>query len=172
LAASATAIATLLAAAGGCVFAYVQYRERQADKIEQRRERRDEKIEQRRERREQQVFEALKWFEGKTQRRNIGIAVLEGYWEEVPTLRGVLVPLVVNQTIYLLTQSSQKEAQHERDNLERLISLLQRYGTLDEKFPDQHKRLSEALDARLNGAVEEGVWASTEELEGWKVQLV
>jgi hypothetical protein len=99
-------------------------------------------------------------------------AVLEGYWEEVPELRGVLVPLIVNQTIYLLTQSDQKEARHERDNLERLIDLLRRYGTLGGNFPHQHQRLTKAFDDRLKGTAQAGVWASEDELEDWKMQLV
>jgi hypothetical protein len=160
-ASAASAIAALIVAAGGWFVADVQYRERQADKEEQRRERR-----------ERQVFEALKWFEGKTQRRNIGIAVLEGYWEEVPELRDILVPLVVNPSIYLLTQSDQEEARHERDNLERLINLLHRYGNLDEKFPDQPQRLSEALHGRLNSTITRGVSASDDELNRWKTQLL
>lgn len=78
----------------------------------------------RRERREARVFEALKWFEGKTQRRNIGIAVVEGAWSETPHLRATLIPLLINQAIYLLAESKQREAAHEADNRIRLMRLI------------------------------------------------
>lgn len=95
---------------------------------------------------EQHLFEALSWFSGKTQRRNIGISVVEGYWDEIPHLRGILISLLVNQAIYLLRESKQRESEHERNNLCRIMRLLLNFTNLKEHSPHQHKWLVEAID--------------------------
>src|SRR5688572_13683911 len=71
------------------------------------RERREIAKDRERERREQQLYAALQNFKGGTQRRNIGIAVIEQYWSILPEMRPILRPLLINQAIYLLKESKQ-----------------------------------------------------------------
>ena len=59
-------IVTLVVAFGGWILLFIQMRSNQNT--------------QERARTEGYLFEGLKWFEGKTQKRNIGIAIVEGYW--------------------------------------------------------------------------------------------
>ena len=75
-------------------------------------------------RREEVVLRALEYFTGKTQRRNVGISIVEFHWDATPRLRGVFVPLLVNQAVYLLEQSDQTSERHEADNLRRIMVLL------------------------------------------------
>jgi hypothetical protein len=75
---------------------------------------------------EAHLYDALKWFEGETQKRSVGLSVIEGNWKSTalhPTWRGVLV----NQAVYLLA-SSKADTEHERQNLRRMRELLGRLG--------------------------------------------
>jgi hypothetical protein len=67
---------------------------------------------------ETHLYDSLKWFEGGTQKRSIGLSVVEGNWSSDSmhnTWRGVLV----NQATYLLSVSD-SDTDHERQNLERI----------------------------------------------------
>jgi hypothetical protein len=78
---------------------------------------------------ETHLYDSLKWFEGKTQKRSIGLSVIEGNWRHRfmhDTWRGVLV----NQATYLLSVSDQ-DTDHERQNLERIRVLLERVRLTD-----------------------------------------
>lgn len=98
------------------------------DRVRSDAERKDLRAQQERERRsvryEEVVLKSLEYFTGSSQRRNVGIAVVEGAWNEASHLRPVFVPLLVNQAVYLLEESGQGEARHEVENLERIMSLV------------------------------------------------
>jgi hypothetical protein len=110
---------TIAVAAGGWVYAgfkeWLSYRERQVT------------------RKEEELFKALSWFEGHTQKRNIGIAIVEGLWAELPDYHKTLIPLLANQAIYLLG-ASETATPHERNNLERIMQLILRYPSLTADF--------------------------------------
>ena len=76
-------------------------------------------------RREEFLFCALEHFTGRTQHRSVGIAIVEGYWQQVPQLLDVIVPVLINQLVYLTTVAEpSRTTTHELQNLERLIDLL------------------------------------------------
>jgi hypothetical protein len=76
-------------------------------------------------RREQNYIAAFQYFDGKTQRRSVGISIIAASWREMPELLPMFVPLLVHQAIYLITQSREKEdAALEYRNLDRIIDLL------------------------------------------------
>lgn len=77
-----------------------------------------------RERLQAHVFDSLKWFEGKTQKRSIGIAVIEGNWDKFPDVQRTWLAVLTNQAVYLLVESGQQDAAHERANLQRIMDLL------------------------------------------------
>jgi hypothetical protein len=72
------------------------------------------------------LWEALKWFEHGTQKRSIGIAVVEAYWEDEKRkdIKKAWIPLLINQVIHILEASDEKDKATEHVNLERIISLL------------------------------------------------
>ncbi|MDJ0843279.1 hypothetical protein [Crocosphaera sp.] len=86
----------------------------------------------------ERLIESLTWLEGRTQRRNIGIAIVESGWnlDENQDFHLAWTSILVNQAIYLLTnekdqdqdqdQGKHKEkiAFHEKDNLCRIIDIL------------------------------------------------
>ncbi len=75
------------------------------------------------------LLESLRWFEGGTQKRNIGIALVESEWDKHPEFQDQWTSILVNQGIYLLTrektkEETQEDAFHEEANLYRIMNLL------------------------------------------------
>lgn len=70
------------------------------------------------------LLESLRWFEGGTQPRSIGIALVESKWEYHEEFRSRWASILVNQAIYLLTRQKDRDAIHERANLYRIMNLL------------------------------------------------
>jgi len=80
----------------------------------------------RKEREAKFVLDSLKWFEGKTQRRSIGIAVAESNWTKYPQLQVQWTAVLAGQAIHLLTRTKERESVPERYNLVRIMSVLRR----------------------------------------------
>ena len=97
---------------GGWAFAVLQYYLGYRERCQQREE--------------DLLAKTLEYFEGKTQRRSIGISMVEGIWAPKAKHMDILVPVMLNQTIYLLLSSSSTDAVHEERNLVRLYQLLKR----------------------------------------------
>lgn len=149
-------IITIAVAVAGWVYAgfkdWLSYRERLAT------------------RKEDQLFKALSWFEGKTQRRSIGVAVVEGLWQELPVYRRTLIPLLANQAIYLLVESDSATA-HERNNLERIMQLILDCSSFRAYFPHLH---TELLDLTLPTSTRRGPTGESvdrEKLKAWHASL-
>jgi hypothetical protein len=70
------------------------------------------------------LLESLRWFEGGTQPRSIGIALVESKWDHHKEFRRRWTSILVNQAIYLLTRKKGRDAIHERANLYRIMKLL------------------------------------------------
>lgn len=70
------------------------------------------------------LYNSLHWFEGDTQKRSLGIAVIEANWESAKSLHRTWTAVLTNQALYLLSQSGQEEATHEIANLKRIMNLL------------------------------------------------
>jgi hypothetical protein len=122
---------------------------------------------------EQIIPSSLDYFTGKTQRRNVGIAVLQGAWSKAPHLRSIFVPLLVNQALYLLEESEQEEARHERENLDRIMELVISSRSLDVASADTYQRLHDSLARRLNGTTgRKGVAVEADTLRAWLDALV
>lgn len=123
---------------------------------------------ERREQREEDLLaKTLAYFEGKTQRRSIGISLVEGIWAPRKRYMDIIVPVLVNQAVYLLLSSSSVNAVHEERNLLRLFGLLERCIP-DCSNPTNHR--NEILDAilRRDPELEErGIPLGRSTLETW-----
>jgi hypothetical protein len=126
-----------------------------------------------RQRYEQLVIRSLEYFTGKTQRRNVGISVVEGVWEDTAHLRPLLVPLLLNQATYLLEQSKQVDSAHELDNLRRIMDLLIRArsgGQHEEGYRDLTKVVRKRVtDPDPNRT--KGLRVEDEEIQEWSTRL-
>lgn len=131
----------------------------------QRQDERAARITAERDRLQFHVLESLKWFAGKTQKRSIGISVIEGNIDQFPKLRPTWSALLTNQAVYLLTESHQKDAAHEISNLDRIMMLLLKSGISDEQ------RLA-LIDAIMLNREGKGLRLDSKKLETWESKLV
>jgi len=112
-------IGTLAAAFGGWAIAFQTLKRT----LEEQRITRDEQLKMQL---REQVANSLKWFEGGSQKRSIGIADIETHIRDAQFMAfyTTWAKVLVNQAIYLLTESDQSQSLHETDNLERILNLL------------------------------------------------
>ena len=101
---------------------------------------------------EEHVFNSLQWLSGKTQRRSIGIAVIEANWEneKLSHLRATWTSVLVAQAVYLLAEQEREEGkqrQHEITNLNNILRILKK-ATETKLLDDRHvTELQRALKA-------------------------
>ena len=112
-------------------------------------------------------LDSLKWFEGKTQKRSIGTAVVEGNWDRFSDLRPMWIPILTNQAGYLLAESGQEDAFHELENLNRIMRLL--LAAPHSLTRDQKEGIRAAIDRNAKGEGLKGL--NSETLKKWSVQL-
>jgi hypothetical protein len=121
-------------------------------------------------RREELVLKSLEYFTGKTQRRSVGIAIVEGAWGTAPDLQKVFVPLLVNQAVYLLDESGQTDSWHETENLKRIMALLTRDGVREKDTAGVLQPVREALERRQTPDTQtrtKGVAVPEEAVKDW-----
>lgn len=129
-----------------------------------------------RQRSDELYFNTLDWLTGKTQRRNVGIAAIEAHWSD-RRFKSLSISPLVNQAIYLLLWSDQRESEHELDNLYRIMDLLlsvERDRIRDD--PQLHARFQSLREALAKaqttlGTRKKGLKVPTEKLETWDERL-
>ena len=143
------------------------------------------------------LFQSLEHFTGGQQKRSVGISAVEGLSEQVPELRPIFAPLLVNQVIYVLTKIPEqivserpKRAEdatkpkrfdeadldkHEANNLDRMLELLRQLRRPDlERY---YEKLANELDNKAKAITLPDVsdnelqreWAQG--LKKWKEEL-
>jgi len=111
------------------------------------------------------LYESLRWFEKGTQRRSIGISVVEASWELFPEFRAVWLAVLANQAVYLLAVSKQKEKVHEVANLVRIMQLVVRHKSSVDSVALQVLR--DALRDKVAGRITEGLSMDGKILNEW-----
>ncbi len=103
---------------------------------------------------EEHVFNSLQWLSGGTQKRSIGIAVIDANWEnkKLSHLRETWISVLVAQAVYLLAEQDRKETkqrQHEITNANNILRILEKTVKETELLDNRHvKELERALAAR------------------------
>jgi len=136
----------VISAAGTIVSQWFSGRERERMNVRLEKERERMRI-------EEFLFRALEHFGGRTQERSVGIAIAEAYWKSTPEQLDVLVPLLLNQLVYLLAvQDSEKsaDAAHERQNVRRIVELLAQIDEVD-RFRDSYESSLRAIRRKRAG---------------------
>jgi hypothetical protein len=119
-------------------------------------------------RRREHLIGAFQYFDGKTQRRNIGVSIVEAYWAEMPTLRAMFVPLLAGQAVYLLTQSEQPDdAELEYVNLDRMMHMLGDMRSRSE-FADQYHKLDSILKRKAERGYSRGLTLDEDQLQRYQ----
>lgn len=119
---------------------------------------------------EENVIRALDYFTHGSQRRNVGISVVEGAWDRALQLRPVLVPLLLNQGVYLLDESEQTHSRHEAQNLVRIMALAVAAARGNEFDKATFEPLVDSLQRRravTSASRDRGVDVSPGDLERW-----
>jgi hypothetical protein len=109
----------------------------------------------------------LGYFDGGSQRRSIGISLLEGIWIRRPISFPVIVPLISNQIVYLLHSTDSHDAHNER-NLVRLVMLLQQVPNLQGMYHDRWGDVCDALYRKFeDNDSKKGIPVSKPTLKAW-----
>ncbi|GAB4578819.1 MAG: hypothetical protein Fur0022_15560 [Anaerolineales bacterium] len=101
-------------------------------------------------REQDRLGKTLDYFDGGSQRRSIGISMLEGVWLHNRRYHNILVPLVANQIVYLLLSTDSHDAHNER-NLVRLIMIFGAIPKLKEKYHDRWGDVCDAISRKYAG---------------------
>jgi hypothetical protein len=123
---------------------------------------------------EELVLRSLEYFTGKTQRRSVGIAVVEGAWRDAPHLHKVFVPLLANQALYLLKVSRSVHSSHESENLKRMMALLTRESVVKEYGAVHLGSIADALAERQRSRSDRrsrGVELEEDDVRKWLLAL-
>jgi hypothetical protein len=91
---------------------------------------------------------------GGSQKRSVGIALIEGLWHKGYPSHLAIIPALTNQAIYLLLETKSK-GRHQVHNWLRIMGLILRVPP-EQSFHDFYIELIEALDARSERAGDEG----------------
>jgi len=101
------------------------------------------------------LYQSLRWFEGGTQNRSIGIAVVQTSWETHPEFQKLWIEVLANQVIYLLAAQEPKDRPHEYENLRRMLDILAQQKSL----LDSHTKgiLCDTIVRKAGGDIKEGL---------------
>jgi len=116
------------------------------------------------------LLKTVAYFEGKTQKRSVGIALVEGLLHKNPKHRDVLVPLLTNQFVYLLLHPDVAASVHEERNLIRLYNLLTDTPNLKQTHYHSWCEIADAIGRRSGGECS-GITITEPTLNQWRKNL-
>lgn len=128
-------------------------------------------LERRRQRDTDLLLKTLRYFEGGTQKRNIGIGLVEGIWSKEEKHRPVIIPVLVNQFVYLLLQSNSKEVIHEERNLIRIAQLLMNDPNLKNTNHESYCEMVDAIARKYSDPERGGLRITRPTLKMWAQKL-
>jgi len=116
------------------------------------------------------LLKTVAYFEDGTQKRSIGIALIEGLLGKKAKHIGVLLPLLTNQFVYLLLHPDVKASAHEERNLVRIFQLIAATPRLPENHHYCWCEAGDAIYRRLEGE-KSGLLISEPTLRLWQKKL-
>jgi hypothetical protein len=126
-------------------------------------------LERKQAREEERLGRTLDYFDGGSQRRSIGIALIEGLWINKARHHDLIVPLIANQIVYLLLSSKSIDA-HEERNLVRLVMIFKSVPNLRVKYHARWADVCDAIGRKLEGE-QNGMPVSPQTLNMWSKEL-
>jgi len=118
------------------------------------------------------LLKAAEYFTGGTQKRSIGISLIEGMIKSNKKYYDVIIPLLSNQFVYLLLQSDTKSPIHEERNLVRIYFLLKHMiNSNKSKYHHDNCEVLDAIGRRLDGDEKSTLTVSIQTLELWKKEI-
>ena len=127
--------------------------------------------ERRETRREQNLMAAFQYFDGKTQRRSVGLSIIEAGWRQTPKLLPMFVPLLAYQAIHLIAVSGGGEdAALEHKNLDRIVDLLA-LASVESGTAGDFSAVQEALAKKKRGEYQKGLPLDGPRIDAYCAQL-
>lgn len=105
-------------------------------------------LERVRHQKEQTLLRALECLTGGSQKRSVGIALIEGLWHKGHPYHRAILPALTNQAVYLLLET-ESSGRHQFHNWLRIMELILRPPAAPE-FHGLYCELSEALSERAS----------------------
>ena len=96
--------------------------------------------------RQQTLIRALEYLTGGSQKRSVGIALIEGLWYRKYPYYRAIIPALTNQAVYLLLETGSK-GRHQLHTWLRIMDLILRV-TAKQSLHSFYKELVEALESR------------------------
>ena len=129
-------------------------------------------FERKKEKNDEMLLRTVEYFTGGSQKRSVGISLIEGLLKQKKSYHEIVAPLLANQFVYLLLSSDSDSAVHEERNLVRIYFLLKSIIEFD-RTKHWHIR-NEVLDAitrRLEYGEKSKINISDTALHLWKKNL-
>jgi hypothetical protein len=148
-------------------FALYQFKTNREDQEKARREAQSAK-------KKELLFNALRWFEGGTQSRSIGIAVIKTYWEDKDSedFRRVWISLLIDQATHIMKRSKGQDSQTESANLDHIIGLLKDTSLSDDQRKSLCKLFNDAnlikQDGKKESKTKTGIFVEEKKNSDWK----
>ena len=108
-------------------------------------------VERRSDRKRETMLNALEHLTGGSQKRSVGIALIEGLWFDGHPFDRAILPALVNQAVYLLLETRSGGRRHQIHNWFRIMNLILRVPPKRE-FHDLYCELADALLRRSEEA--------------------
>lgn len=115
------------------------------------------------------LIRALEYLTGGSQKRSVGIALIEGLWYKKHPYYRAILPALTNQAIYLLLVTKSK-GPHQSHNFSRIMNLLLSVP-YDPDFQAYFIQLIEALRLRDNKTVQAGIELAAPVAKFWIKKL-
>ena len=117
------------------------------------------------------LITAFSYFTGGTQKRSIGISIIEGLWSKKEKYSEFIVPLLTNQIVYIVLHSKQVKSRHEFHNYLRMMKLIIKVKDLRGKHFDSYGEIRNALDIKLDMKEGEGIEMGETVIKTWIKKL-
>jgi len=98
--------------------------------------------------REQTLIRALEYLTGGSQKRSVGIALIEGLWYRKHPYYRAIIPALTNQAVYLLLETDSK-GRHQLHTWQRIMDLILRVPA-KQSLHRFYIELVEALESRAD----------------------
>jgi hypothetical protein len=149
---------TVIVAAGGwvvailqAVFGFFERKKKQNDEI---------------------LLKTVEYFIGGTQKRSVGISLIEGLIKQKKSYDEIVVPLLANQFVYLLLSSDTESAIHGERNLVRIYIL---FKSIIESHKSKHwhsrNEVLDAIQRRLENEEKSTINIASQTLNIWQKEL-
>jgi hypothetical protein len=119
---------------------------------------------------DENFYRALDWLSGGTQKRNLGVAAIEGSWH-LRRVRRLSTPLLCSSAVYLLLRSKQDDSANELNNLYRIMEMIASVAKVQDRHEFHYRMLSDALDQKLDPGFFGGLSVSDEKVASWQAKV-